>query len=87
MSIIGAVEAMTYQHAPNIAVAYPGPRDWQALYRPKDSAASRHHDMRRHHNKSVFECLNQIFGRAVGRAVFAEIKQKPDFSVMILAPR
>lgn len=83
--ITEAVHTTPYPHAPNIVIAYPGALDWRRVYRPAGgSMISRYKQMRGNHETEVTDTLDEIVTRAAGRAMLADIRKRPDFSVMIL---
>jgi len=98
VSIAREIEATPFSHARNVVIAYPHREDWKKLYRPQplrmpdargiyrnvDAFESRYQDMKRDHENSVLKCLGMIQGWAAGRAVLAELRARPAFSVYIL---
>jgi hypothetical protein len=98
VSIARKIEATPYAHAPNVAISYPHFEDWKKLYKPLqlrmpdargiyrnvDAFESRYQDMKRDHENNVLKQLRRIQGWAAGRAVFAELRAWPAFSVCIL---
>src|SRR5712691_10717734 len=98
VSIARKIEATPYVHARNVVVAYPHREDWKKLYKPQplrmpdargiyrnvDAFESRYQDMKRDHENSVLKCLGMIQRWAAGRAVLAELRAWPSFSVYIL---
>jgi len=98
VSITRAIEATPFPQAPNVVIAYPHFEDWKNLYKPGplrmpdaqgiyrnvNAFESRYRDMKRDHEKHVLKCLGLIKERAAGRAVLAELKARPSFSVYIL---
>jgi hypothetical protein len=98
VSITRAIEAKPFAGAPNIVIAYPQRDDWMKLYRPQplrmpdaqgiyrnvDAFDARYLDMKRHHENTVLKRLCMIQDKAAGRAVIAELKSHPSFSVYIL---
>jgi hypothetical protein len=97
VSITRKIEATPYAHAPNVVIAYPHRDDWKKLYKPLplrmpdargiyrnvDAFESRYQDMKRDHESNVQKQLRRIQGWAAGRAVFAELRARPAFSVYI----
>jgi hypothetical protein len=97
VSIAREIEATPYAHAPNVVIAYPHLEDWKKLYKPQslrmpdargiyrnvDAFDSRYQDMKRDHENNVLKCLGRILGWAAGRAVLAELRARPSFSVCI----
>ena len=97
VSIAREIEATPFSHARNVIIAYPHREDWKKLYRPQplrmqdargiyrnvDAFESRYQDMKRDHEKNVLKCLGLIQERAAGRAVLAELRARPGFSVYI----
>jgi len=68
-----------YPQAAGLIIAYPGLRDWIALYDPyhyrdHKAALETYRDMRAHHEKSVMKQLDLILHRATGRAVISQIQ-------------
>jgi hypothetical protein len=98
VSITREIEATPFSHARNVIVAYPHREDWKKLYKPQplrmpdargiyrnvDAFESRYQGMKRDHEKNVLKCLGLIQERAAGRAVLAELRARPAFSVYIL---
>jgi hypothetical protein len=98
VSITREIEATPFSHARNVIIAYPHREDWKKLYKPQplrmpdargiyrnvDAFESRYQDMKRDHEKNVLKCLGLIQERAAGRAVLAELRARPAFSVYIL---
>lgn len=98
VSITREIEATPFSHARNVIIAYPHFEDWKKLYRPQplrlpdargiyrnvDAFELRYRDMKRDHEKNVLKCLGLIQERAAGRAVLAELRARPAFSVYIL---
>ena len=98
VSIAREIEATPFSHARNVVIAYPHREDWKKLYKPQplrmpdargiyrnvDAFESRYQDMKRDHENSVLKCLGMIQGWAAGRAVLAELRARPAFSVYIL---
>jgi hypothetical protein len=97
VSITREIEATPFAHARNVVIAYPHFEDWKKLYKPRplrmpdargiyrnvDAFESRYQDMKRDHDKNVLKQLRRIQGWAAGRAVFAELRARPAFSVYI----
>jgi len=97
VSITREIEATPFAHARNVVIAYPHFADWKKLYKPQplrmpdaggiyrnvDAFESRYQDMKRDHENNVLKCLGMIQERAAGRAVLAELRARPAFSVYI----
>jgi len=97
VSITREIEATPFAHAPNVVIAYPHRLDWKKLYKPQplrmsdargiyrnvDAFEARYQDMKRDHEKNVLKALGMIHAQAAGRAVLAELKARPAFSVYI----
>jgi len=97
VSITREIEATPFAHARNVVISYPHRGDWKKLYKPQplrmpdargiyrnvDAFESRYQDMKRDHEKNVLKCLGLIQERAAGRAVLAELRARPAFSVYI----
>jgi hypothetical protein len=97
VSITREIEATPFSHARNVIIAYPHREDWKKLYKPQplrmpdargiyrnvDAFESRYQDMKRDHEKNVLRRLGMIQERAAGRAVLAELRARPGFSVYI----
>src|ERR1700674_5144158 len=97
VSITREIEATPFAHARNVVIAYPHFEDWKKLYKPRplrmpdargiyrnvDAFESRYQDMKRGHENNVLKQLRRIQGWAAGRAVFAELRLWPAFSVYI----
>jgi hypothetical protein len=86
--ISGPVHSLPYEHCPNVMIGYPNREDWEALYDPKGSKPATWKDenyaaFKRRHERTVREQLDKIHPRLTGKAVFAEIRTKPSYSVMI----
>jgi len=83
-----AVFETPYPQAPGIVIAYPGLRDWIALYDPyhyrdRSSALETYQDMRKHHETSVTRQLDTMSHRATGRAVLSQAAA-PEPTIIIL---
>jgi hypothetical protein len=97
VSITRKIEATPFPHANNVVIAYPHFEDWKKLYKPQplrmpdaqgiyrnvDAFDSRYQDMKRDHVKYVLNHLVMMRETATGRAVLAELKARPSFSVYI----
>jgi hypothetical protein len=97
VSITREIEATPFSHARNVIIAYPHREDWKKLYKPQplrmpdargiyrnvDAFESRYQGMKHDHEKNVLKQLRRIQGWAAGRAVFAELRTRPAFSVYI----
>jgi hypothetical protein len=97
VSITREIEATPFAHAPNVVIAYPHREDWKKLYKPQplrmpdargiyrnvDAFEARYQDMKRDHEKYVLKALGMIQAQAAGRAVLAELRARPTFSVCI----
>src|SRR4030088_3010345 len=97
VSITREIEETPFSHALNVIIAYPHREDWKKLYklqplrmpdargiyRNVDAFESRYQDMKRDHEKNVLRRLGMIQERAAGRAVLAELRARPGFSVYI----
>lgn len=74
--------------APSVFVAFPSFDDWIGLYQTQSHGAQWNRDMyadfRRNHERTVSEQLQTLTRSAVGRAIFAELNARTEFSVMIL---
>ncbi|HXQ08502.1 MAG TPA: hypothetical protein VN831_27580 [Bradyrhizobium sp.] len=57
--------------------------DASGIYRNVDAFDQRYQDMKHDHQKNVLKCLGMIHERAAGRAVLAELRARPAFSVYI----
>jgi hypothetical protein len=98
VSITREIEATPFPFARNVIIAYPHREDWKKLYKPQplrmpdargiyrnvDAFESRYQDMKRDHENHVLKCLGMIQRWAAGRAVLAELRARPAFSVYIL---
>src|SRR5882672_11110395 len=91
--ITRAIEATPFPSAPNIVVSYPHREDWWNRYRELRRADGRnrntnefewlYQDSKRSYQTSVLKRLRQIEHRATGRAVLAELRARPSYSVYI----
>jgi hypothetical protein len=91
--ITRAIEAAPFPSAPNVVISYPHREDWWHRYPALRRAGSRNHnidefewlyqDSKRAHQESVLKRLRQIQHRATGRAVLAELRTRPSYSVCI----
>jgi hypothetical protein len=91
--ITRAIEAAPFPSAPNVVISYPHREDWWHRYPALRRAGSRNHnidefewlyqDSKRAHQESVLKRLRQIQHRATGRAVLAELRTRPSYSVYI----
>ena len=91
--ITRAIEATPFPSAPNVVVSYPHRKDWWNRYRALRRADGRkrnidefewlYQDSKRAYQMSVLKRLGQIQLRATGRAVLAELRARPSYSVCI----
>lgn len=91
--ITRAIEATPFPSAPNVVVSYPHREDWWNRYRALRRADGRkrnidefewlYQDSKRAYQMSVLKRLGQIQLRATGRAVLAELRARPSYSVCI----
>jgi hypothetical protein len=87
------IEATPFPSAPNVVISYPHREDWWHRYPALRGAGSRHHNInnfewlyqeqRRRHQDSVLKRLRHIQHWATGRAVLAELRAWPSYSVYI----
>jgi hypothetical protein len=87
------IEATPFPSAPNVVISYPHREDWWHRYPALRRAGSRHHNInnfewlyqeqRRRHQDSVLKRLSHIKHWATGRAVLAELRARPSYSVCI----
>ena len=91
--ITRAIEATPFPSAQNVVVSYPHREDWWNRYRALRRADGRkrnidefewlYQDSKRAYQMSVLKRLGQIQLRATGRAVLAELRARPSYSVCI----
>jgi hypothetical protein len=91
--ITRAIEAMPFPSAPNVVVSYPHREDWWHRHPALRRAGGQKHnidefewlyqDSKRSYQTSVLKRLRQIQHRATGRAVLAELRTRPSYSVCI----
>jgi hypothetical protein len=91
--ITRAIEAMPFPSAPNVVISYPHREDWWHRYTALRRAGGRKHnidefewlyqDSKRAYQTSVLKRLGHIQHRATGRAVLAELRPRPSYSVCI----
>jgi hypothetical protein len=91
--ITRAIEAVPFPSAPNVVVSYPHREDWWNRYpavRKSHSGNRSYHefewpyqDSKRIYQDRVLKRLRQIQHRATGRAVLAELRARPSYSVCI----
>ena len=91
--ITRAIEAAPFPSAQNVVVSYPHREDWWNRYRALRRADGRkrnidefewlYQDSKRAYQMSVLKRLGQIQLRATGRAVLAELRARPSYSVCI----
>jgi hypothetical protein len=91
--ITRAIEATPFPSAPNVVVSYPHREGWWHRYPALRRAGSRnrnidefewlYQDSKRAYQMSVLKRLRQIQRRATGRAVPAELRARPSYSVYI----
>jgi hypothetical protein len=93
--ITRAIEAAPFPSAPNVVISYPHREDWWHRYPALHRAGSRkrtidefewlYQDSKRAYQESVLKRLRKIQHWATGRAVFAELRARPSYSVCIFA--
>jgi hypothetical protein len=91
--ITRAIDATRFPSTPNVVVAYPHREDWWHRHPALQKAGGRkctmdefewlYQDQKRSHQTSVLDGLRQIQHRATGRAVLAELRTRPSYSVYI----
>jgi hypothetical protein len=91
--ITRAIEATPFPSAPNVVVSYPHREDWWHRYPALRRAGSRnrnidefewlYQDSKRSYHTSVLKRLRKIQHSATGRAVLAELRARPSYSVYI----
>jgi hypothetical protein len=91
--ITKAIEAMPFPSAPNVVISYPHREDWWHRYTALRRAGGRKHnidefewlyqDSKRSYQQSTFKRLHHIQHWATGRAVLAELRARPPYSVCI----
>jgi hypothetical protein len=91
--ITRAIEAAPFPSAPNVVVSYPHREDWWHRYPALRRAGSRnrkidefewlYQDSKRSYQMSVLKRLRKIQHSATGRAVLAELRARPSYSVYI----
>src|SRR5882724_10751674 len=91
--ITRAIEATPFPSAPNVVVSYPHREDWWNRYpalrreggrkRNIDEFEWLYQDSKRSYQESVLKRLRKIQHWATGRAVLAELRARPSYSVCI----
>jgi hypothetical protein len=91
--ITRAIEAKPFPSAPNVVVSYPHREDWWNRYpavrksysgnRSYDEFEWPYQDSKRIYQDRVLKRLRHIQHRATGRAVLAELRARPSYSVYI----
>jgi hypothetical protein len=91
--ITRTIEATPFPSAPNVVVSYPHREDWWNRYPALRRADGRkrnidefqwlYREQKRLHQDSTFKRLRHIQHRATGRAVLAELRARPSYSVCI----
>jgi hypothetical protein len=91
--ITRTIEATPFPSAPNVVASFPHREDWWNRYPALRRADSRnrninefewlYQEQRRRHQDSVLKRLRQIQHRATGRAVLAELRARPSYSVYL----
>jgi hypothetical protein len=87
------IEATQFPSAPNVVISYPHREDWWHRYPALRRAGSRnrtidefewlYQDSKRAYQTSVLKRLRNIQHWATGRAVLAELRARPSYSVYI----
>lgn len=78
--ITHAVDATPYPVAPSIWIAFPQYDDWLNVI---DPSQNKYDAMKSQHKQDVKKKLDLISSKSTGQAVFAELRDRPSYSVMI----
>src|SRR5712671_2110006 len=91
--ITRTIEATSFPSAPNVVISFPHREDWWNRYPALRRAGPRNHNInefewlyqeqRRRYQDAVLKRLRNIQHCATGRAVLAELRARPSYSVYI----